>query len=467
MKKFCFLFFSLILIFSLTACNKDNSSILSKDNVNSFVLDTGDTNYYESVHIEALKVLEAVSIKTGFSIVGSDGDIEKLKYIEKRFSELGLSNINTVDLTLDGWELSDIVMKVNCECADEGIMTIYNIAAYPREFDYNSEVFRLMNVVGGTQEDYDKIDESPEYKGILIHDSEDFFAAIDLAYEKKAAFVMYVFSSTIDSSMAKLDMTSDYAGYFPKDIPIFVISSSSYTVLKNAIEDYEVTEIRLTGSSKFTKDVTGTFLMGDIVGTNPNDIVYITANRDTIFQGFMSSCQNVGEMFVLIEQLKQHNVQPKNTLRFLVTTGQEWGSMEGGYNIGITKYIDEYARKEKIKAVLVIDGAKPLSNTMTLNTESSAAFKDFLNEYNGKFQNIRFDNRILDILDPDLSTRVTEGYTWSEAGYDVIIQSDNITTDFGYIENSTSDKPSLGTDSDIANFLVRFYYGVIMELAKR
>lgn len=453
---------SIICIFclfvSLIGCqSNDSKTILSNPNVKS-----GDIDYSEEFRNIALELMRNKETNSGFNIVGTVSDQNKADYIEGLFNELNLSNVRQESVLLDGWSLTDVSMSFACDCDDSGILTLHRIGVYPSNFSYNNTDFGVVYIENGVEKDYSNID--VKNKGVLLGKSADIKRGVALAIEKGAAFVIYPYISDYSPVGYKVDISLD----LPTTIPVFVLSKGNFNTVYKYLDENKMINVTLTGTSALSSDVDGSFVIGEIEGKQKDKYVYVTANRDSIDSGFMSSNLNVAELYLLAKELKETNFKPYYTIRFMVTTGQEWGSIsENEYNIGILKYLDAFEDLKDIQSVLVIDGSKPLEGTVVTETQigNSEELKSKLEDYNVEFKErgYRFTNVINDVSD----IFITEGLIWNEKGIPVVIQAEPMSSEYKGIENTSLDNPELAIDTVQAQFLIEYYIGVIKLLSSK
>lgn len=442
------------MIFIMSACGEKHKSLIDED----IVKDTSVIDFSEKVHTQSLELLQFRENPDGFSIVGSQADKDKLKYLSDRFTEIGLSNVHTVEIPMDGWSYKGLTIQFECECSDSGIMTLYSFGAYPYNFEYKDSVYQLVNVGEGTLEDLNNCGNLYN-KGVVFKSSSDLVNKINNAISKEVAFIIYTDSENIYPSSYRVDMNLVSENNFDKNIPIFVISSATYSSITKGIPTYSSRYITMNGSSELIENTSGEFLIGEIQGSHKNKYIYITANRDTIEQGFLSSCQSVSELLTMAEVLSKENYVPKYTLRFMITTGTEWGSLSNEVNVGISRYLS--GNNDKIQSVLVLDGSKALKDTVFLETQVSKELKENVEKFNSKYTNTIIKNTVTD-LDGNINT---EASIWSTQGIPTIRLGDNFASFYVDIRNSSYDTASLGTDANVVNFVIDYYTRLIKSLS--
>ena len=203
---------------------------------------------------------------------------------------------------------------------------------------------------------------------------------------------------------------------------------------------------------------------GAVISTTFDKYVYVTANRDSLEQGFMSSNLSIAELYLLAQDLKTSGFKPEYTIRFMITTGQEFSSIsEYGYNLGLEKYLNTLSEEDKnnIQSVLVIDGSKPFQGLTLTETQISNndTLKEKIVEYNEKFK--EKDYRFINTINEVNEIFNTEGLVWKEKEIPVVVQAEPSISEYRSINNSSSDNSGLLIDSTQSKFLYEYYFGII------
>lgn len=433
----------------------DVNSILTEDNT------TNDYDYAEAFRETAVDLMRYEENDTGFNIAGSNADSEKADAIVEIFNSIGLENVEKIPVLMDGWINKGVEISFPCECADNGVLHMYRLGSYPSTFEFKNTNLDLVYVNKGNETDYVGID--VKGKGVLFSRVNELKSRVERAIEKGAAYIIYPYESEYSSASYKVDIGLN----LPTNIPIFVIGESNFNLLEDSIKanNNELT-ITITGSSELKEDVYSDFVVGEIVGSKKNEYIYVTANRDSIEDGFFSANVSVAELIEIAKELINSGYTPKYTIRFLVTTGSEWGSIEGGKNIGISEYLKQIDLSN-IKSVLVIDGSKPLNSLVLTETQVndiSDTFYEMISNYNELFKEKGY--RFINTINSLTSVYSTEGLIWAENGVSTVVQAEPSTSDYFYIEDSSSDTPTLIIDSKQSKFLVEFYVGLLKEMCR-
>lgn len=422
---------------------------------------TINDEYADILRYTALDMMNISENNQGFAVVGTESDKLRADYVYNKFNEIGLSNVKREPVLLDSWNIGNVSMQFNCSCKESGPMIITQLGVYPTSFNFENSVFSMEYVEEGLDSDY--IDKDVRGKGVLINnkDIETLSNAVEIASSKGASFVIYPTISKYSTGVVKVDIDM-----LPSPtIPVFSICYSNFTLLRDTvIEKGDSFSIIMNGYSSIKKEVNSDFVIGEIPGKNPNKYVYITANRDSIHYSFMGAHISCAELIEIAKELVQEGYKPDYTLRFMITTGSDWGIQGEGRNIGIKKYLEklEKSELEKIQSVLVIDGSKPLNEVVLTETQVNdvnKALKLKIEKYNEDFKEkgYRFVNTINDIS----SVYNTEGCIWNSLNIPTVIQAEPISSDYYYIVDSSSDSAKLGIDVTHSSFLMDYYKGII------
>ena len=458
MKKILSIILIGCLAFSMVGCSSNDTEISILENGNSIT----KKDYGNSVRLHAVNLYTLNENNFGFSVANTGSDKLKSDYIETAFNEIGLKNVQRVPVSFDSWSQEDIYLRFNCDCEDEGILTIRRMGIYPVNFNFNGSENTLIYVNSGTPSDYAGKD--VEGKAILLSQGEDLETQLKEAISHNPAMIFYcldgvsghVNSYSVDVPMFERLNTS---------IPVFSLSKSSYNLLRRYINE-DGLSITMHGNNNIeSKSETSDFIIGEIEGKNKNKIVYVTAHRDAVVSNFMGSCVTVGELLAIANDLVLDNYKPDCTIRFMVTTGHEWGKLGYGENIGIQNYLESLPELGKIKSVLVMDGNVPLDFTINLETQSSneklrTKINDFADEYSSLTSNSRFTH-IINPFDNSESSRNTEGVAWDKNGIPVVLMSEDSTSKYREIEGGSEDNNTLITDFDMIDYVIGYYEGIL------
>lgn len=459
-----------IIVYAVVVClllgifimSRPNGTNMDDEKVNSILLEDNNIDgidYAEAFRSTALDIMQYEENDTGFNIAGSNADKEKAEALVEIFNSIGLENVEKIPVLMDGWTNTGVEINFPCDCSDNGILYMYRLGTYPATFSFHNTELELVYLNKGNETDYESVDVSG--KGVLLSRVNELKSRVERAIDKGATYLIYPYESEYSTASYKVDIGLN----LPTDIPIFVIGESNFNLLEDSMKkNNNQLTIHVTGSSELTKDVYSDFVVGEIPGSRKDEYIYVTANRDSIEKGFFSANVSVAELIEIAKELVNTGYTPKYTIKFLITTGSEWGSIDGGKNIGITEYLKQIDLNS-VKSVLVIDGSRPLNSVVMTETQvndTSDTFYEMINNYNEGFKEKGY--RFINTINSLTSVYSTEGLVWAENGVRTVVQAEPATSDFYYIEDSSSDTSSLIIDSKQSQFLVEFYTGLLKEM---
>lgn len=462
LKRILGLICCLSILTCLVSCKEGDTSILVNNPVNNY-------DYLEQFKKYAAELSSIKENNSGFCVVGTDADKEKADYIEDVFNEIGLENVRQEVVKTEGWTHSDMSIVYPCNCGDNGYLTMKRIGVYPSEFSYNEDHLLLL-YAGEDVLSYER--SIIEGQGVIFTyiDNADLKKKVNFCIDNGATYIIYK-SNLPYSSEYFVDISLG----LPNSIPIFTISADNYSsFIKNKIVG-ELVTITISGNSVLKEEVESPFIIGEIEGKKKDKIVYVTANRDSIESGYYSANVSVAELIEIAKELKRDSFVPKYTIRFMVTTGQEWGGCENSINYGIREYLKNIDEKEDVEYVLILDGDRPIKgqiDTEVRVTNYVEGAKSVISEYNSLFDktyNYRFRNTISNFIVGDTGN-ITEGIEWlNYLGYDtdkIILQAEPVSSLYRGIENTSYDTLDIEMDKVQPEYLVKYYSGLVKYLSK-
>lgn len=443
-------------LMSLVGCGDTSSDVqILSDKVAS-------EDYLSMVKPIANDLYNTSNHRIKFSAVGSAADNARTEYVYEKFNEIGLKNVNKVPIMLNSWDYTEVSMVSNCNCGDNSDVTMRIIGAYPRSFNYENTEYMLHRVA-------DKLDitrENIENFAILVpsvttvSELEEYVNAV-AAYNPTLILCSTIHTNISNVYEVNTDLFTDI------DCPIFVLPNSSYGKLVRYFNNTEDNSLKITlnGRSNISEElVESNFVVGEIEGKDKNKVVYVTAHQDAIHSGYMGSCVSVAELITMADKLIKEGFVPDYTIRFMVTTGQEWGKVGQGQNVGIQTYLDGLSEKEidSIQSVLVLDGGYPFIDTVFLETKvSNTKILDKVKSYNSDYfakNDSRFINEIV-VIDDDIKY-VTEAIAWNNKGIDTVLSSEPNNSRFIY-NNTSLDNHNLEIDETLLKHQIDYYTGLL------
>lgn len=433
---------SLLITLLVTGCQSNNlgNSKLSNE-------------YEPTVRGYSLELLSFNTTKLGFKGTGSKADLDSADYLVEQMKEIGLTNVVKEEIVLDGWEVKDALLKIFCGCNEEGELDIKSVGYYPTNMSFDSERLKVFDIADGSDLQYQGKDVKNNL--VILSTTENLIDNLLRAKENGAIGVLvssdndtYVYTHIIEGLQT--------------DLPVLSVSKNTLKIIRQFLKDSYI-EVELTAESKITENVKTYNVVGELKGKISDSVIYITASRDGIYKDFMGSAVSIAELLTIADELIEDNYKPESTIKFVVTTGQEWGKVGKTTNEGIKAQLETKPEwVENAKAVIVLDGSKPLENTVITSTQGSKEVIDFLTNYTKKFEDkgYRFSNVVSEIA----SDRVTEALVWQEKGVPTILQAEPKNSAYMKIEKTSGDISSLTIDNEQLNFLVDYYMNIVKEV---
>lgn len=461
MKRVLSILFALTCVFSLVGCNNSgNSTILNNSTISS--------DYFESVKNYADDLYSTAEGLTGFSIVGTQSDKDRANYIYEAFKDIGLSNVEKVPVMLNSWEYSPMRILADCNCADNSLITMRLMGTYPTNFNFE-DTSLVMHYVGN------KSDITPEYISgcAVMLPITDNLESLNNAVKNVSVHnpALIITSSTLTDSTNVYNINTNYMQNI--DTPVISIPINSYSLLKNAydkgVNNGTDMVLELIGSSAVSEELTESyFIQGEIKGKS-DKVIYITSHYDSIHNNYMSTCVSTGELLSMAKRLRSEGYKPDYTIRFLATTGQEWGLVDKGQNAGIETFLNSLSdkEKEKIQGVVVLDGSYPVLDSIFTQTSVSEGLFEKVEKYNTDYfakNNIKFVNTV-SVLG-EQNDYVTEADIWEANGIPTILTSEIKNSRFVY-NNTSADTDSIVINEDLLNYYMNYYIGLVKIMSEK
>ena len=467
MRKIALLLvFCLSLSFCLVGCgsNKTDSILKTPTRIESL-------NYSDFVISTASQLNNISATVIGNSQVGTNADMEKADYIENIFNEIGLSNVSKVPVMLNSWNFSNVTLTVDCNCADKTEVNFRIMGSYPYRYSFQELDTEIIYISKSSELNIETI----RNKGVLVepYSNTEIEELEKFVYEIMQYNPAFVLVTTTFEDFYGYRVNTNY--FENITCPLFAVSYSSYSNMRNYINKstnpVKSIDAKITANSTLSAELSESyFVVGEIKGKS-DKCVYVTAHRDTIHGGYMESSLSVGQVAAIASYLKSENYTPDYTIKFVITTGQEWGIIGQGENAGIREYIKTLSEDElnNIKGVLVFNGSYPCAFnvfTTTMVGNSDELLKDITN-YNTKYyetySNLQNLNEVKEFNSLEYMTEAEE---WLKIGIPTVLTAETNTGRY-YRAGTSEDIDLCEVDTDILNFLVNYYMGVVKIMASK
>lgn len=425
----------------------NNNSLLISEN-------KSDVVYGDNIYKTASILGKYKANKNGFNIVGTSADNEKAYAILDMFEEIGLENTETISVPMSGWNLTDVSMTFECNCNDKGTMTFSSFGTYPGNFRFTSTPIEVIYI--GSSTNIDKYD--IQGRGVIVSDDENLEDLVNKVQNKGAKFLMYSQNREVISS-SFVDLSFN----FPTNFPIFVISNSNLGLIQQEFELGVDKLVTMNGSSTLIDEINGLFVKGEIVGKNKNKYITVMAYRDSISYGFQESNVTVAELIEIAKALKEENYIPKYTIRFIVGTGSKWGSILNSKYAGLRNYLEKY-NPSNVKAVLLLDGNKSLSDVYLMQTAvtgSEKGLKNGISKFNNEYKKVHneINTEIIETSVKELDARI-----WEEYKVPVVTAVEPFGSRYSAYKGSDCDSAALDINREVEQFKIPYYTALLKQL---
>ena len=264
----------------------------------------------------------------GFRLAGTPADDAAAGYIEARFKAMGLANVRQEAVPVDAWDMQGAWVRVNGRA-----MTASTFDGVPGT---NGNLSGQLVYVGeGTLADYTAKDVTGK---IVVVDIEldDFWlnfpgalAGLNgakgvIATYGKNTFPWYAMPNSLGAN------DGEYSSAYP---PMVYISRADGAWLKSQLAAGTVTGTMRSDVAVTMHDFSdpdqgglGYNVVGEIPGTNPSaKAILLAAHHDAHFRAGLDDTGGLSNLLTIARAMKMSGYQPRRTIIFLATTGEEFG----------------------------------------------------------------------------------------------------------------------------------------------
>ncbi len=264
----------------------------------------------------------------GFRLAGTPADDAAADYIESRFKAMGLANVRQEAVPVDAWDMQGAWVRVNGRT-----MTASTFDGVPGT---NGNLSGELVYVGeGTLADYTAKDVTGK---IVVVDIElddfwlNFPGALAGLHGAKGVIATYGKNTfpwyAMPNSLGAND--GEYSATYP---PMVYISRSDGAWLKSQLTAGTVSGIMRSDVTVTMHDFShpdqgglGYNVVGEIPGTSPNaKAILLVAHHDAHFRAGLDDTGGLSNLLTIARAMKMSGYQPRRTIIFLATTGEEFG----------------------------------------------------------------------------------------------------------------------------------------------
>ncbi len=264
----------------------------------------------------------------GFRLAGSPADDAAAAYVAAQFQAMGLANVRQEAVPVDAWDMQGAWVRVNGRT-----MTASTFDGVPPT---NGNLSGELVYVGkGTLANYAAKDVKGKIVVINI-ELDDFWlnfpAALAglngakgvIATYGKNTFPWYAVAGSLGAN------DGEYSSTYP---PMVYISRANGAWLKSQLAAGPVTGTMRSDVAVTMHDFSnpdqgglGYNVVGEITGTNPGaKAILVAAHHDAHFRAGLDDTGALSNMLTIAKAMKMSGYQPRRTIVFLATTGEEFG----------------------------------------------------------------------------------------------------------------------------------------------
>ncbi len=268
----------------------------------------------------------------GFRTAGSKAEYETGEMLVREMKEIGLSQVEKDQITVDSWEFEKAVMEFTDE---SGQLHQFQLGAYQTDFQTDGfQKFTLIDAGKGRAADYEGLDVAGKLVLADINQREEWWINFPVyqAHLKGAAALLAVQEAGYGEIHSTALNAQDIAG--PADAPAFSISQADAAILRQALEQSEKGEVtvRFDARSTVKKDQVSYNITGRIPGQEPDSMILLSAHYDSYFSGFQDDNCAVAMMLGIARALIGSGYRPRKTIVFCAMAAEEWGISNSKYD---------------------------------------------------------------------------------------------------------------------------------------
>ena len=274
----------------------------------------------------------------GFRLAGSPADNAAASYVEARFKGAGLSNVRQEAVPVDVWDMQGAWVQVNgrtmAASQFDGVPGTKGPLTAP-----------VVYVHDGTAADYDGVDVTgklvlvdlalDQYWMNLIGSEAVQHGAIGvIATYGPDSGAWYAVPQSLGANDGEYDMSFAPIAYISRADGEWLralAKTGPVTATMNSAVDITMHDFATPADGGQGYDV-----VGEIPGTDPNaKAILFAAHHDAHFRAGMDDTGALTNMIMIAKAMKQSGYQPKRTIIFMATTGEEFGYTNAWYDWSI------------------------------------------------------------------------------------------------------------------------------------
>lgn len=290
--------------------------------------------------------MELADDATGFRTAGSDAEHKTADYLEKEFKNIGLADVEKVDISIDKWQFNDAAIKVKSEGKSFDITNkngevISYASPGTKQLGGNWENLEIVDLGKGTKAEYEKYYEKTGEKDmsgkvalVALDQWNTYWVSLpymEAANQKAAAIITYQYggyASLNDDAINVQDLCA------PKNnLPLLSISRNSAKKIIDAVKADEKTTVDLFVDNE-VHDGEGTSynVVGKIPGKSHEQQIILAAHYDKYFYGFQDDCIAIGMIMSMAKTMIDSGYTPENDIVVVAHAAEEWAQFDTEYD---------------------------------------------------------------------------------------------------------------------------------------
>lgn len=345
-----------LLVVSLTACGGEKAD--SGQSESSGFESKIDLEFTKEVMTKISQMGDDEA--TGNRSAGSPAEKETAKYLKSVMEDIGLQNVTTDKITVDGWTYkgADITYEDS-----QGTEQTVTLGGYATDLTAKEEQTKLVYLGEGTQADYEGVDVKDKLVLIDINQDENWWINYPAYQAKhKGAKAVIAMSQMVTENENRIG-SQDICG--PADAPAFGISQKDSKALQKAIKASKNKELDVVfnADSTITKDAESQNVWGEIPGES-DQVIYMIGHYDGYYHSLYDNASGIATTLGIVKALMDSGYTPEKTIRVVAHGAEEFGKSGNEYDWATGAYEQimtnhpEWAKKAF--AVVNIDGDYPV-----------------------------------------------------------------------------------------------------------
>jgi hypothetical protein len=349
----------------------------------------GYEKYAEAVDFEFARTLASQLAELGddpglgFRSAGSPAEAKAAELLSQTMMDIGLENVTVDKAKTDGWTFGGASLTFSGE---DGNSVVVRLGGYQTDLSTKGEDLPVVYLGKGTAADYEGVDVTGKLVLINVDQENEWWINYPAMQAHLKGARAVIACSLMEENIGSRIGSQDICG--PPDAPAFAISADDSAVIRKAIENsgYESGGARqivvtLKSDSVVTRDKGTQNIWGEIPGKT-DDVIMFIAHYDGYYHSFYDDASGVGLVLGIAKAMRESDVKPDKTLRFVLHGAEEWGKAgtEADWATGAYEQIvnvrPEWA--ENTFALFNIDSAYPLEQMRSFTVNSPAELGSFV-----------------------------------------------------------------------------------------